>query len=72
VAEPIVKYGFENGGIIPESYGGLTPLTRAPGGPIDDVLPPIASRLGDALGKPVTHAQILTKWLRQKGAIVVT
>ncbi|KAJ7469164.1 hypothetical protein FB451DRAFT_1368748 [Mycena latifolia] len=56
-AEPIVKYGLENGGIIRGSYGGLTPLV-APGGPIDDVLPPIAQRLGDALGKPVTLAQI--------------
>ncbi|KAJ7271975.1 NADP-dependent oxidoreductase domain-containing protein [Mycena haematopus] len=71
-AEPIVKYGRENGGITPASYGGLSPLVRAAGGPVDEALPPIIERLEKTLGKPVTPAQVLSKWILQKGAIVVT
>ncbi|KAF7338142.1 Aldo-ket-red domain-containing protein [Mycena venus] len=71
-AEPIVKYGRENGNITPASYGGLSPLVRAAGGPVDEVLPPIVERLGKVQGKPVTPAQVLSKWVSHKGAIVVT
>ncbi|KAJ6597076.1 NADP-dependent oxidoreductase domain-containing protein [Mycena vulgaris] len=71
-AEPIVKYGRENGNITPASYGGLTPLVRAAGGPVDEVLPAIVERLSKISGKPVTAAQVLGKWVLQKGAIVVT
>ncbi|KAJ7685369.1 oxidoreductase [Mycena polygramma] len=71
VTEPLVKYGREHG-ITPASYGGLTPLVRAAGGPVDEVLPPIVERLGKVLGKPVTAGQVLSKWILQKGAIVVT
>ncbi|KAJ7940442.1 NADP-dependent oxidoreductase domain-containing protein [Mycena leptocephala] len=70
-AEPIVKYGREYG-IMPASYGGLTPLVRAAGGPVDDVLPSIVDRLVKVLGKPVTPGQVLSKWILQKGAIAVT
>jgi diketogulonate reductase-like aldo/keto reductase len=70
-AEPIVKYGREHG-IMPASYGGLTPLVRAAGGPVDDVLPSIVNRLVKVLGKPVTPGQVLSKWILQKGAIAVT
>ncbi|KAJ6502361.1 NADP-dependent oxidoreductase domain-containing protein [Mycena sanguinolenta] len=70
--EPIVKYGRENGGITCASFGGLSPLIRAPGGPVDEALPSIAERLGKVLGKPVTPAQVLFKWIFQKGAFVVT
>ncbi|CAK5269954.1 unnamed protein product [Mycena citricolor] len=66
-AEPILAYAQEKG-IKIESYGGLTPLVRAPGGPVDEVLARIISRLGGS----VTSAQVLTKWLWQKGAVVVT
>jgi len=71
-AEPIVKYCRENGNIAIASYGGLTPLLRVPGGPVDGVLPPIVQRLGEAFGKPVTANQALFKWTSQKAAIVVT
>jgi diketogulonate reductase-like aldo/keto reductase len=71
-AEPIVRYGLENGGIVPASYGGLSPLFRAAGGPIDEVLPAIMKRLKEAHRKPVTSAQVLAKWITHKGAIVVT
>ncbi|KAJ7087852.1 NADP-dependent oxidoreductase domain-containing protein [Mycena epipterygia] len=71
-AEPIVTYGRENGNITTASYGGLTPLVRAAGGPVDEVLPAIVERLSKTSGKPVTPAQALSKWISQKGAIVVT
>ncbi|KAJ7273315.1 NADP-dependent oxidoreductase domain-containing protein [Mycena rebaudengoi] len=70
--EPVVKYGLEHGNITPVSYGGLTPIVRAAGGPLDEVLPPIAARLGKDFGKPVTSAQVLSKWILQKGALLVT
>jgi diketogulonate reductase-like aldo/keto reductase len=71
-AEPIVQYGRENGNITPVSYGGLTPLVRAAGGPVDQVLVPIVERLSTVYGKPVSAAQVLGKWVSQRGAIVVT
>ncbi|KAJ7507349.1 oxidoreductase [Mycena galericulata] len=70
-AEPIVKYCREHG-IVIASYSGLTPLVHAPGGPVDEVLPAIVDRLGKELGRPVTPAQVLSKWNLQKGAIAVT
>lgn len=70
-AEPIVKFGLENG-IIPTSYGGQTPIVRAPGGPLDEVLLSTQERLEKTSGHPVTTGQVLTKWLLSKGAIVVT
>ncbi|KAJ7666231.1 oxidoreductase [Mycena polygramma] len=71
VTEPLVKYGLEHG-ITPAAYTGLAPLVHVPGGPVDEMLPPIAERLGKTFGKPVTLGQVLFKWLLQKGAIVVT
>ncbi|KAJ7120498.1 hypothetical protein C8R43DRAFT_83083 [Mycena crocata] len=72
--EPIVRYGREHGRITAVSYGGLTPIVRvaAANGPVDEVLPPIVERLSQVLGKPVTAAQVLSKWISHKGAIVVT
>jgi len=70
-SQPIVKF-CQDQGIILASYSGQTPLARAPGGPIDAVLPDIRERLEKSRGQPVTSAQVLTKWLLQKGAIVVT
>ncbi|KAF7294791.1 Aldo-ket-red domain-containing protein [Mycena indigotica] len=64
--EPIIKYGRENGNITPASYGGLTPLVRATGGPVDAVVASIADRL------KITPGQVLGKWILQKGAILVT
>ncbi|KAJ7709715.1 NADP-dependent oxidoreductase domain-containing protein [Mycena rosella] len=42
------------------------------GGPVDEVLLPIVERLSKAFGKPVTAAQVLGKWVSQKGAFTVT
>ena len=59
-------------GILIESYGGLTPIVRAPGGPLDPVLENIRSRLEKTDGIPVSAGQVLSKWILQKDAVVVT
>ena len=54
------------------SYAGLTPIFRAQGGPLTDVLPDIRERLEKERGEPVTQGQVLLKWLQQKGILIVT
>ncbi|EEB87425.1 hypothetical protein MPER_15220, partial [Moniliophthora perniciosa FA553] len=71
VNQPIYDFAKEKG-IILESYGGLVPVTKAPGGPVDPVLDSIAARLSKDSGKTVQPSHVLTKWLLQKGVIVVT
>ena len=46
--------------------------TGGKGGPLDDVLPAIATRLSKDYGKTVTPAQVLMKWLIQKDVIIIT
>jgi len=70
-AEPIVKLSQKHR-IVVASYGGLTPVARVSDGPLDQVLSHIRSRLESEFGKPVTTGQVLTKWLLQKGVVVVT
>ncbi|KAJ1303537.1 hypothetical protein OPQ81_011721 [Rhizoctonia solani] len=55
-------------GIRIESYNGLTPITKLPGGPVDAVVEGIAKRLGPK----VTPAQVLMSWIRAKGVVIVT
>ncbi|CAE6489896.1 unnamed protein product [Rhizoctonia solani] len=55
-------------GIRIESYNGLTPITKLPGGPVDGVVESIAKRLGPK----VTPAQVLMSWIRAKGVVIVT
>ncbi|KAL0066459.1 hypothetical protein AAF712_006502 [Marasmius tenuissimus] len=69
--KPIYEYAKEKG-ITIESYGGLVPVTKAPGGPLDPVLEKIAQRLSKESGKTVSAGHILTKWQIQKGIVVVT
>ena len=59
-------------GIVTASYGGLTPIVRFKGGPLDPVLTSIAKRLSDTTGKPFGEAQVLYLWQRAKGVVVVT
>lgn len=61
-------------GIVVASYAGQAPIVRPPEKPqsLDSVLSAIRERLEKTRGKPVTLGQVLTKWLIQKGAIVVT
>ncbi|KAG8685917.1 hypothetical protein FRC09_014464, partial [Ceratobasidium sp. 395] len=55
-------------GIVIESYGGLTPITRLPGGKLDGVLEKVAKRLGPK----VTPGQVIFNWIRAKGVVIVT
>jgi hypothetical protein len=59
-------------GIITSSYGGLSPIFRAPGGPLDPVIEKIRIRLESTRGRPVSISQVLNKWLQQYGILVVT
>jgi len=61
----VVEY-CQKHGIVVEGYSGLTPLTKLPGGPVDQVVSTIAARLN------ASPAQVLLKWVRAKGVVVVT
>ncbi|KAI0263346.1 Aldo/keto reductase [Gloeopeniophorella convolvens] len=58
--------------IVTESFGGLSPIFRFPGGPLDPVLTTIAKRVSETIGKPFTEAQVLFLWQREKGIVIVT
>jgi diketogulonate reductase-like aldo/keto reductase len=58
--------------IVIESYGGLSPITRVPGSPVVPIVESIRARLEQKTGGPVSGGQVLTKWLNQKGIVVVT
>ncbi|KDQ60964.1 hypothetical protein JAAARDRAFT_173380 [Jaapia argillacea MUCL 33604] len=70
-AEPIVEFGKKHD-IVTSSYGGLTPIVRHKGGPVDAVLSAIQERLQKSSPEPVTEGQVLVKWLLQKGIIAIT
>jgi len=53
-------------GIVLESYSGLTPITKMPGGPLDPVLEKIAKARG------ATPAQIIFSWVHSKRVVIVT
>jgi diketogulonate reductase-like aldo/keto reductase len=59
-------------GIVTESYGGLSPIFRFKGGPLDPVLESIAKRLSAETGKSFSDAQVLYLWQREKGVVIVT
>ncbi|KAG2134087.1 NADP-dependent oxidoreductase domain-containing protein [Suillus clintonianus] len=69
--QPVMAFHKEHG-IITSSFGGLSPLFRAPGGPLDPLIERIRARLEATRGKPVTSSQVLTKWLQQHDIVVVT
>ncbi|KAI0709225.1 Aldo/keto reductase [Earliella scabrosa] len=58
--------------IVTTSYGGLTPIVRQPGGPVDPVLTSIRQRLEKDTGKTVTAGQVLGLWLRNQGIPEIT
>ncbi|KAF8174251.1 Aldo/keto reductase [Pholiota molesta] len=53
-------------GIITEAYGSLAPITKFPGGPVDEVLEKAAGRLG------ISTTQVVFLWVKAKGAVIVT
>ena len=59
-------------GIVTASWGGLTPIVRHKGGPIDPVLTQVAARLGRDTGKQITQGQVLGLWLRAQNIVQVT
>ncbi|KDQ60965.1 hypothetical protein JAAARDRAFT_31962 [Jaapia argillacea MUCL 33604] len=70
-AEPIVEFGKKHG-IVTSSYGGLTPIIRHQGGPLDPIVASIRERLEKSRGKPVTESQVYVKWILQKGVVAIT
>jgi diketogulonate reductase-like aldo/keto reductase len=58
--------------IVTSSYGGLSPIVRGKGGPLDPVVERIRARLEKTWGSHVSDGQVLHKWLQQKGVLVVT
>jgi len=70
-AQPIVELCQKNG-IKIAAYGGQTPVARISDGPLKDVLPNIRARLEQTHGAPVTEGQLLSKWILQKGDVVIT
>ena len=58
--------------ILATSFGGLSPIVRGKGGPLDPVLEKIAKRVSDASGAAVTQGQVLQLWLLKKGVPCVS
>jgi diketogulonate reductase-like aldo/keto reductase len=69
--EPIYEFCKEHN-IVTASFGSLAPITSVRGGPVDPVLASIRERLQRDSGKSVTEAQILGKWLYQKGIVFIS
>ncbi|KAI0685801.1 NADP-dependent oxidoreductase domain-containing protein [Cytidiella melzeri] len=53
-------------GIVIEAYSSLSPITRFPGGPVDEPINAAAKRLG------ATPTQVILAWVRSKGVAIVT
>ena len=70
-SQPILDIQKEHR-VVTTSYGGLSPITRSKGGPLDPVLEKIAKRVSEASGKQVTSGQVLQLWLRKKSIVCVT
>ncbi|SJL07790.1 related to aldo/keto reductase family proteins [Armillaria ostoyae] len=64
-AVPVLEYCKKHG-IIVEAYSSLTPITKAPGGPVDGPVSQAAQR------RNATPAQVLQLWVLSKGAVIVT
>ncbi|KAG8907394.1 hypothetical protein FRB99_004419 [Tulasnella sp. 403] len=70
-AEPLLEFHRKHN-ILTASYGGLTPINRYKGNPLDDILPIIRERLEHSAGKPINDSQVLIKWLLAKGSVPIT
>ncbi|TFY55196.1 hypothetical protein EVJ58_g8398 [Rhodofomes roseus] len=69
--QPVIEF-MKKHNITPTSYGGLTPIVRFKGGPVDPVLASAAARLSKEAGTTVTEGQVLQLWLRSKGIPAIT
>lgn len=68
---PYLQHGnlvpfHESNGIKTVSYSGLTPVTRAQGGPLD----PLLSALGRKYA--VSESEILLRWVIDRGCVAIT
>ena len=70
-AAPVLEFQKKHN-ILATSYGGLTPIVRQKGGPVDPVLASISQRLTKDVGKDVTEGQVLGLWLRSQGIPEIT
>lgn len=70
-SEPLFAFQ-EKHGILTTSFGGLLPLHKAKGGPLDSVFPAIRERYSKDLGIDISDEQILTKWTIAKGVLPIT
>ncbi|KAI8998645.1 Aldo/keto reductase [Trametes punicea] len=70
-AKPLLELHKKHN-IVTTSYGGLTPVVRHKGGPIDPVLSSIRERLEKDTGKKVSEGQVLGLWLRSQGIPEIT
>ncbi|KAH9952058.1 Aldo/keto reductase [Amylocystis lapponica] len=70
-SKPVVEYAKKHN-ILLTSFGGLGPITRWKGGPLDPVLATIRARVEKTAGQPVTEVQVLQLWLRAKKIPAIT
>ncbi|KAI0664817.1 Aldo/keto reductase [Cubamyces menziesii] len=70
-AKPLLDFHKKHN-IVTTSYGGLTPIVRHKGGPVDPVLASIRGRLEKDTGKNVSEGQVLGLWLRTQGIPEIT
>ncbi|KAI0647040.1 Aldo/keto reductase [Trametes meyenii] len=70
-SQPVIELQKKHN-IVTASYGGLTPIVRHKGGPVDPVLSSIRERLEKDSGKKVTEGQVLGLWLRALGVVEIT
>ncbi|KAK4701514.1 hypothetical protein P7C70_g4717, partial [Phenoliferia sp. Uapishka_3] len=62
---PVVKLS-DKYGIITAAYSSLTPITKMPGGPFDEVMEKVAEK------SEMTIGQVILSWVKSKGICVVT
>ncbi|OCH92212.1 Aldo/keto reductase [Obba rivulosa] len=70
-SQPVVEF-MKKHNIRPTSYGGLSPITRKKGGPLDPVLVSVKESVSKRAGQPVNEGQVLQLWLRTKGIPAIT
>lgn len=69
--KPLLEYQKQYD-IKVQSYGGLTPIRKPTGGPLNVVLTSLSESLSKRSGVPVNEGQVLLKWLQAKDVIIIT
>lgn len=68
---PYLQHGdllefHESKGIKTSGFGGITPITRAQGGPVDSLVSSLALKYG------VSDAEVLLRWAIDRGVVLIT